>query len=215
MKKIIFIALLFAGGSAGSFAQTPPGPGPSGKFGKPAGTAPYSPGANMMNKGDQQLETRGARQSVKLQLADVIEITFANETGIGPLVQLTFAKMEDYFKGVESVPQKLKVRSTSGFTVSVRTHMNPFFTDNRQKKTMVSVPDMLHLRVPSNETGGVVVYPFGATTYGNLTNSDTKLIQNAHNGNAQTFSVQYQATPKTSFAPGTYSVDVIYTASRN
>ncbi|MBL7683508.1 MAG: hypothetical protein JNK00_10655, partial [Flavipsychrobacter sp.] len=47
-----------------------------------------------------------------------------------------------------------------------------------------------------------------------LTSTAANLLTNCNNGGNQTFSVMYEATPGFAYPAGTYTVDVVYTATQ-
>ncbi len=70
------------------------------------------------------------------------------------------------------------------------------------------------LMVSANTTGGTIATPFSGTAYSTLTSTDQNLISNGTYGANQLFSVQYQATPGFTYPAGTYTTNVIYTATQ-
>jgi hypothetical protein len=76
------------------------------------------------------------------------------------------------------------------------------------------VAGVLDLRVPANATGGAIASPFSATNYADLGATAQNLLTNCNNGGNQTFSIQYNATPGFAYPAGTYTVDVVYTATQ-
>jgi hypothetical protein len=160
---------------------------------------------------------RASQQKVELMLVDVIEIAFnSTNSRTGPMVDLDFKTVGDYYNGVESAPQLLKVRSNRGFTVSVKTSSSTMsYTGQAHGRNNVNVADALNIRVPQNNTGGNIAAPFSGNAYKNLSSHDKVLLDACNRGNDQNFSVQYKAAPKVAYAPGAYTVDVVYTASRS
>jgi hypothetical protein len=173
-------------------------------------------GIRLHSYGQEELK-RPASQNVELILSDVIEITFnTTNATTGPNVDLDFKTVKDYYEGVESAPQTLKIRSNKGFTVSVKTTSSDMgYAGPAHAKNKVKVSEALNIRVPDNRTGGNIVPPFSGNAYKNLSSNDKVLLDACNQGNNQTFSVQYKADPKVAYAPGAYSVDVVYTASRS
>ncbi len=74
------------------------------------------------------------------------------------------------------------------------------------------VSGVLGLKVSANGTGGTIAGKF--TDFTNLSSTAANLITNGNNGGNQTFSVMYNATPGFSYPAGTYTVDVVYTATQ-
>jgi hypothetical protein len=148
-----------------------------------------------------------ASQTLNIFLGDVIDIRFiSNDQKTGPLLQMTFNTADDYFNGIESPQQTLKVRSNKKFSVSVR-------AVNTLNGVNHSVPPFIYLKVPQNHTGGQIAAAFSNTTYQKLSNNNLVLLENANKGDDQNFSVQYKARPGTIVDPGVYNVDVVFTAS--
>ncbi len=76
------------------------------------------------------------------------------------------------------------------------------------------VYNTLSTMVTANSTGGTVPLPFSTSSYYNLTSVAANIITNGNNGADQRFSVKYKADPGFSFPAGTYTVDVVYTATQ-
>lgn len=146
-----------------------------------------------------------ATQTLSISLADVIDIRFENGQAAGPQLRMNFANAEDFYKGVESPLQKLKVRSNKDFTVSVRATTSSAASNNSS---------FVYLKVPENKTGGRLASNFSNNSYQPLTDNNLILLNDGQKGDDQTFSVQYKAKPGTTIDPGTYLVDVIFTATR-
>ncbi len=157
-----------------------------------------------------------ATQSVQLALTNALEITFvANNTATGATVSLPFTTADDYANGVESATQQLKVRSNKAFNVTVKTAAANFSVTNNGTTSASTMPaSILGLVVTNNSTGGTLGTGFSASTYNALASSAANLIDNATNGNNQNFTVKYKATPGFAYAAGTYSMDVVYTATQ-
>jgi len=163
-----------------------------------------------------QTPSSAAQQQVKLTLSNAIELTFTgNNSNKGADVNLAFNTVNDYANGVESAAQQLKVRSNRKFDVSVKTSSANFtYAGSVNPAPSMPVSGVLGLKVAANGTGGTIASPFSATAYNGLSNSDAKLISNGLNGGNQTFSIAYEATPGFTYPAGTYTVDVIYTATQ-
>ena len=167
-------------------------------------------GANAQNK------VSSASQTVKLNLSNAIELTF---TGTGDSkgadVNLAFNDVNDYANGVESAAQELKVRSNKNFDVTVKANAASFTYDGSTSPAPVMpVENILGLMVSANGTGGTIGSSFSASKYATLTDKDQSLIADGDRGGNQTFAVKYQATPGFAYPAGTYSVDVVYTATQ-
>lgn len=157
-----------------------------------------------------------ASQTVQLSLSNALEITFTgNNSATGSTVALPFSTVNDYANGVESAAQELKVRSNKDFTVTVKTSAANFNVTNGTTTTTSTMPaSVLGVVVNANSTGGALGTGFSNTTYKALSSTATSLITGADRGGNQTFSVKYKATPGFAYPAGTYTTDVVYTATQ-
>ncbi len=158
-----------------------------------------------------------ASQTVNLALSNAIEITFTgtgNATGAD--VTIPFTTVNDYANGVESSTQELKVRSNKDFTVAVKTNAANFsYSGSTSPAPTMPVSGVLGIKVAANNTGGSIGANFSSSAYNTLTSSNQDLITAADRGGNQTFSVKYKATPGFAYPAGTYTVDVVYTATQD
>jgi len=157
-----------------------------------------------------------ATQTVNLNLSNAIELTFTGSgTATGAAVNLAFNTVNDYANGVQSSAQELKVRSNKKFGVTVKSNATNFsYTGTTTPAPVMPVSGVLGLKVSANATGGAIATPFSASAYNGLSSTAANLITNANNGGNQTFSVMYEATPGFAYPAGTYTVDVVYTATQ-
>ena len=158
-----------------------------------------------------------ASQTVNLALSNAIEITFTGTgTATGADVTIPFTTVNDYANGVESSAQELKVRSNKNFTVAVKTNAANFsYSGSTSPAPTMPVNGVLGVMVSANSTGGTIGSGFSNSAYNTLTSSNQDLITNGSRGGNQTFSVKYKATPGFAYPAGTYSVDVVYTATQD
>ncbi len=157
-----------------------------------------------------------ATQTVNLNLSNAIELTFTGSgSATGAAVNLAFNTVNDYANGVTSANQELRVRSNRRFGVTVRTNNANFtYTGTVSPAPVMPVSGVLGLKVGSNSTGGAIASPFSTTAYAGLTSAAQNLLTNANNGGNQLFSVSYEAQPGFTYPAGTYTVDVVYTATQ-
>ena len=157
-----------------------------------------------------------AQQPVQLSLSNVIEITFLGTGNAnGATVSLPFTSVNDYANGVTSSAQQLRVRTNKNFSVTVQANAANFtYAGTANPSPAMPVSGVLALKVPANATGGSIAAPFSSTGYSTLTNTPQNLINNGTNGDSQTFDIQYNATPGFAYPGGTYTVDVVYTATQ-
>ena len=168
------------------------------------------------NAQTQTNQTSSASQTTKLVLSNAIEITFTgNGSAEGADVTLPFTTVNNYANGVESEAQELKVRSNKNFSVAVKASSDKFsYTGTTTPAPAMPVSGVLAVKVSANGTGGAIATPFSSSTYATLTNLNQNLITAANRGGDQKFSVMYKATPGFAYPAGTYSVDVVYTATQ-
>lgn len=169
------------------------------------------------NAATPENENAAAKQTSKLVLSNAIEITFMNtESEVGSDVSMSFNTVNDYANGVESKPNMLLVRSNKDFNVTVKTNDKMFTYDGKEMKEKPEMPveKVLNLMVSENNTGGEVAGPFSEKEFASLSAEEQKLIVGGSRGGKQTFAVQYKATPGFEYPGGTYSVDVVYTATQ-
>jgi hypothetical protein len=153
-------------------------------------------------------------EQVDINLVNVITLKFvATGTSTGSAITLPISTLTQYSNGVESAVQQLTASSTKNFAITVKTNAANFtYTGSYTSGTTMPVNGKLKLRVTAQATGGSIAAPFSA--YSTLTNTDQNLINAATLGNNKTFSIQYQATPGFGYPAGTYTTQVVYTATQ-
>jgi Rieske Fe-S protein len=157
-----------------------------------------------------------ATQNVSLTLSNAIAITFTGSgTNVGAAVNLPFSTVSDYANGVTSTAQQLKVQSNINFNVTVKSNAANFtYAGTYTTGTTMPVSGVLKIKVTANTTGGAIATPFSSTAYSTLTATNQNLITDGDYGANQLFSVMYQATPGFTYPAGTYTTQVIYTATQ-
>ncbi len=162
----------------------------------------------------QSNELSTATQSAKLEMSNAIDVTFnSNGSAEGDIVNLVFENVNDFANGVESTPIELKVRSNKKFHVWAKAGSNRFSYSGPESTDPKMNVNNLKIKVVSNNTGGNVPNSVN-NKYANMSKSNKKLINNGTAGGENTFAVQYKADPGYEFPSGTYSVDIIYTATQ-
>ncbi|MBW7912565.1 MAG: hypothetical protein H3C54_02415 [Taibaiella sp.] len=161
-------------------------------------------------------QSSSASQSVSLVLSNAIDISYmATGNGTGTNTMMQFSNPTDYSNGVTSPEQGLRVRSNKTFKVAVRCEASAFNYQGNNANTMQNMPDdALKLRVTSNNTGGSVKAPFTTNGYTSLSNESQDLLVGGEQGQNQTFAVQYKCTPGFNLPAGTYTMNVVYTATQ-
>jgi len=154
-----------------------------------------------------QSANSAATQTVQLAMNNAIELTIL--TGANP--QMSFATVNDYANGVISAEQQLRVRSNKKFNVRVKARASRFSFAGTGADPKMPLT-VLRLKVNTNNTGGSI--SSGHTNFTSLSTSGKSMISNATPGGSNTFSVQYNATPGFTYPAGTYTMEVIYTATQ-
>lgn len=189
MRKIILFILILSSFTGATFAQ-----------GRPSSASSTS-----------------AHQRVSVQLNNILEFTFTNtNSNKGGIVTIPFSTMHDYTQGVSTGEQELRIRTNKKFAIGVKTSAS-YFDYSGAPGTAVSampVDSVLGVEVASNHTGGQVLPPFGSGRYVSLSSRNLDIVNNGNLGSDQRFSVKYKATPGISHGTGTYTVDVIFTATQ-
>ncbi|MBS1781391.1 MAG: hypothetical protein JST70_18840 [Bacteroidetes bacterium] len=157
-----------------------------------------------------------ASQTTRLNLSDAIEITFTGTgNATGSDVNMNFSTVNDYANGVTSGDQEMVVRSNKNFSVSVKANSSQFtYTGSASPAPHMSVASVLNIKVSANGTGGSVRNPFSTTSFTNVNPGDRTIISNGTRGGNQTFSIKYMADPGFDFPAGTYTTDVVFTATQ-
>lgn len=157
-----------------------------------------------------------ATQTTNLVLSNAIELTFTGTSNAtGKNVNLNFLTVNEYANGIESGDQWLKVRSNKDYNISVKTNSANFtYSGNTNPAPVMSVQNVLDLMVRFNYTGATIGAHFSSSHFRKLSDIDRNLLENADRGGNQTFAIKYKATPGFAYPEGTYSVDVVYTATQ-
>lgn len=148
-----------------------------------------------------------ATQTVQLAMNNAIELTIL--TSGNP--QMNFGTVNDYANGVISAEQQLQVRSNKKFNVRVKARASRFSFAGTGADPKMPLT-VLRLKVLNNNTGGTI--SSGHSSFTTLSTSGKSMISNATPGGSNTFSVQYRATPGFTYPAGTYTMEVIYTATQ-
>lgn len=163
-----------------------------------------------------QSGSASASQTATVILSNSIDISYmatGDRNGNSAIMQ--FSSPSDYSNGVTSPEQQLRVRSNKTFKVAVRCEAASFDYQGAGNMTADNMPDnALWLKVTSNNTGGSVQAPFSTSGYANLSANSQDLLVNGNQGGNQTFAVQYKCTPGYNLPAGTYTMNVVYTATQ-
>ena len=153
-------------------------------------------------------------QVVDVSLTNVIDLKFtATGTSTGSTVSMPISSIANFVNGVTSSTYQISASSTKPFNITAKTNAANFtYTGTYTSGTTMPVSGKLKLQLSGNNTGGSIAGTF--STYTSLSSMDQTIISNATTGNNKTFSVQYQAVPGLAYPAGTYTTQVIYTATQ-
>lgn len=158
--------------------------------------------------------TSSGTQSTALALSNAIAITFVGTgTATGTAVSLPFTTVSDYTNGVLSSAQQLKIQSNKVFNLTANATAANFTYSGTTTPSPVMPIAVLDIMVTANGTGGTVAGTY-ATAYNDVTSAAATLISGGLNGGNQTVSVQYRALPGFAYPAGTYTANIVYTATQ-
>lgn len=157
-----------------------------------------------------------AQQSVQLGLSNALDITFTNTSSSqGSTVTMAFNNADHYTNGVESGTQEIKIRSNKTFKVGVKIDLGSFsYVGNGNLNSAVIPSNAFQLKLVNNTTSGTIAAPFSTSGYATLTDTEQDLILNGANGSDRRFSLKYKCNPGWGMPAGTYTFDVVYTATQ-
>jgi len=143
----------------------------------------------------QQSGTAQVNHNVSLRLENAIEITITR----GQNVSINFNNSSDYQNGVTTNNvATLRVRSSASYNVTVKSASTHFVSNSA---TNMPVSGILSVRVfPQGQFMGI------STVDAILLSNQTKGISN--------FNLSYRANPGFNYDAGTYTANIIYTATQ-
>lgn len=159
-----------------------------------------------------QNATDGAQQRTNLALSNAIEIKFYSSY-YGGTQTMTFNSVNDYANGVYTGYQILLVRSNKDYNITVKTNSQNFSYTGPTSPAPVMPTSKLNMALFYNGTGGQVSNSFYGK-YAPLSASAQNLISNGKKGDFRYFFTRYKATPGFAYPAGTYTTDVVYTATQ-
>ena len=167
-------------------------------------------GASLLLNQAARAQTSGtATQTVNLDLNPTIDISAVN----AGTVQLQFQNVQHMQQGVTSGANEFRVRSNKTFVISVQSAATYFsYSGSALPAPSMPVANTLFLTVAQNNTGGSVNNTF--LGYNTLSVTSQNLLTNCPIGPDQRFTVTYKATPGLQFPAGTYTTDILYTATQ-
>lgn len=154
-----------------------------------------------------------ASQTTNLNLTNAIELSFtANNSGTGAALNFNFNTVNDYANGLESAPVQMRVRSNKSFNLSVKSSGAYFtYSGSTTPAPQMYVGSVLYFKMTQNNTGG---WSWVNNRYDYIDHYNWTFLYNGTNGGDQNFTLVYKVTPGFTFPAGTYTTDVIYTATQ-
>ena len=156
-----------------------------------------------------QNATATAAQSASLALSNAIQISFTNSNSSN--VSVAFNSAAQMNSGVETIDHEVLVQSNLPYSVTVNTPTNFTYSGNANTNNVIPVWNKFKMRIMSNNTGGTNVLGNG---FSNVQNGNTTLFTNCPAGGNNTFEVRYKLMPGSSYASGTYAMNMVYTATQ-
>jgi len=133
--------------------------------------------------------------NVAMNLTNAIEITFTR----GQNVSFAFTTATQYQSGIANTnAATIRVRSNKRFNITVKSANTHFASSSA---TPMPVSGVLAVRVSTS------------STYLNLSTSNINLITNQNRG-IRSYNLAYRATPGFNYDAGTYTANIIYTATQ-
>lgn len=161
---------------------------------------------------DQSNQTDGASQTTKLALSNAIDISFYS-LYYGGTQTMTFNNVNDYANGVQTGWQILIVKSNKDYDVTVKTNAANFTYSGNTTPAPTMPVSALNVGLYYNGTGGTPSNTFN-NKFAPLSAAPQALINNGKKGGFQYFFTRYKATPGFAYPAGTYTAEVIYTATQ-
>jgi hypothetical protein len=159
----------------------------------------------------QTSQNSAASQSVELALSNAIELTFPN----GNATQTaSINTIGDLLNGVELPDTEVKVRSNKPFKVDVASSSNTFtYVGSALLAPLLNATSAIRVKVSNNETGGTTA-GIGWLFLNSLGTTPVTVLNNCDPGDDQTFSVRYKMIPGLTLPAGTYTIDMVLTATQ-
>lgn len=153
-------------------------------------------------------------QSTSLDMSNALELTF---TSTNNSIDIEFNSLNDMLNGVETAKHEIRVRSNKKFKVTVKPSSNTMtYSGPSLIGSLLKCSNVMKIQVADNKTGGT--QPFTARVLGWQSFSawgfPVTLLTNCKPGGNQTFTVKYKATPGINCVAGTYTTEMVYTATQ-
>lgn len=161
---------------------------------------------------NQANQSVNASQSTRLALSNAIDISFYTSF-YGGTQTMSFNNVNDYANGVETGWQVLIVKSNKNYDVTVKSNSSTFSYSGNTSPAPSMPISALNVGLFYNGTGGTVSSTF-ANKFAPMAETPQTIITNGAKGGFQYFFTRYKATPGFAYPAGTYTAEVIYTATQ-
>lgn len=168
--------------------------------------------SNVAYAQNQTNQGQSATQTTNLNLSNAIDISFYSNA-YGGTQTLSFQNLNDFANGKTTGWQILVVRSNKDYNVTVKTNSSNFTYSGGATPAPTMPVSVLNMGLFYNGTGGTP----SSTFYNNfapLSASAQQIITNGRRGSFKYFFTRYKATPGFAYPAGTYTTEVIYTATQ-
>jgi hypothetical protein len=149
-------------------------------------------------------------QSLSLVLGDILNMNFLTNDAVQDRgTDMVFKSPRDYYQGIESEQQTVRISSNRNIAISVRA-----IDFQNASNPEIRIPSFIYLKVPRiNVEGNSSAYS-QQSQYQPLEKKDLLLPRETEKGGDQTFKFQYKAKPGGLVEPGIYFLNVVFTATR-
>ena len=161
---------------------------------------------------NQANENGAAAQNARLVMSNAIDIGFYSSY-YGGTQNLQFQSVNDFANGKTTGWQILIVKSNKDYNVTVKTNAANFTYSGNTTPAPTMPVSVLNVALFYNGTGGTPSSTFNGN-YSPLSSVDQTLITNGTRGSFKYFFTRYKATPGFAYPAGTYTAEVIYTATQ-
>jgi hypothetical protein len=156
-----------------------------------------------------QNTSASAAQEASLSLANVITISFA--TPGSDNIQVMFNSAAEMNNGIETMEHQLLVQSNLPYKVTMDVPTNFSYTGSATTNNVIPTLEKFKMKITDNNTGGSNLMGGG---YNNVPSGSTDILTNCPASGDATFDVKYKLKPGSSYASGTYAMNIVYTATQ-
>jgi hypothetical protein len=157
-----------------------------------------------------QSASASATQETSLALSNAIALSFTNPGSTN--INMTFNNQNDMNNGLETIDHEVLVQSNLPFDVKVATPTNFSYAGSSITNNIMPVFDKFKMKIVDNNTGGTNV--LGNSGYNDVTGTTTQIFSSCPASGNATFAIRYKFRPTSGYAPGVYSMNIVYTATQ-